>query len=220
MGYIRKIKELTQPAVEPITLDEMKLHLRISNTLDDNWITAAIIAARKTAEDYTGQFFIQRSVMQTMDTDGAVQGQWWDGTREAPITMLSIREVELLKPPLASVSSVVTYDDSDSPTTVSATTYFVDNADQNQRGRVILRRGQTWPVVMRVANGMEITYVAGYGTTAASLPEDLKHGLKILVAYMYVNRGDCSCDQAGAAASVMPSGAAMFLDSFRTIGFR
>lgn len=220
MQYIRKIKELTQPAVEPISLDELKLHLRISNTLDDAWLTAAIIAARKTAEDYTGQFFIQRNVLQTMDTSGSIQSEWWDGVRDGPISLLSVREIELLKPPLQSVTSVVIYDDSDAATTVSPSTYFVDNADQSQRGRVILRRGQTWPVVMRVANGMEITYVAGYGTTAASTPEDLRHGLKILAAYMYVNRGDCSCDQAGAASAVMPSGAAMFLDSFRIIGFR
>ena len=50
MSFIRKISELSQPSVEPLTLAELKQHLKISNTIDDTWLSAIISVARRNAD--------------------------------------------------------------------------------------------------------------------------------------------------------------------------
>ncbi|UOF83021.1 head tail connector protein [Caudoviricetes sp.] len=220
MDSIRRITELTAPAEEPVSLADMKAHLRITNSLDDAWLTAAIKAARMAAEDYTGRAFIQRTFRQTMDgVCGKDDGEWWDGVREAAITVLSPRTIDLLKPPLVSVQNVKAWDDSDTATTVSPTVYFVDTSDQNQPGRVVLRRGQTWPIVLRVANGLTIDFTAGFSANAAGLPADIVQAIKVLVAWIYVNRGDCADAASCSKAGMIPSGAAIFLDSYKIMRF-
>ena len=49
------LERVTQPDIEPVTLDEMKRHLRcfMSVTDEDDDITALIVAAREWIEDYT-----------------------------------------------------------------------------------------------------------------------------------------------------------------------
>lgn len=227
MDTIRRIAELTTPAEEPIDLASLKAHLRVSNTSDDAWLTAAIKAARFACEDYTGCAFIRRTFRMFMDQpighlDRSFRGprdDWWDGVREVPVSILTSAKIEILKRPLVSVQSVTAYDDADVATVVDSLNYVVDASDQSQPGRLILRRGQVWPVVLRVANGFQVDFTAGFGATAADLPADLVLAVKMVASYMYANRGDCSCDSAGAKSSISPAGAAALLDSFRLVRF-
>src|SRR5690606_35674253 len=41
---------------------------------------------------------------------------------------------------------------------------------------------------LRERQGLEIDYVAGYGTEAADVPADLKHAMPVPVAYWFENR--------------------------------
>lgn len=56
--YLRLV---TPPTIEPVTLEEAKLHLRVDGTEEDNLITALITAARQKAEDYTRRAFITQT---------------------------------------------------------------------------------------------------------------------------------------------------------------
>ena len=49
------LKIITSAAVEPLTLEEVKLHLKVETDADDNLITSLITAARETAEVFTGR---------------------------------------------------------------------------------------------------------------------------------------------------------------------
>jgi hypothetical protein len=72
--------------------------------------------------------------------------------------------------------------------------------------------GTTWPYGRCRPNGVVIRYVAGYGTTADSVPATVKAAVKLLLSALYVNRGDAdvpipgavqallACDQTGAIA--------------------
>jgi uncharacterized phiE125 gp8 family phage protein len=216
---IRRIVELTQPAVEPITLAELKTHLRITNTADDDWLTAAIKAARVACEDYTCCVFIRRTFRQTCDTAGNNNAAWWDGVRQVSVSVLSPSTIEVLKRPLVSVEAMTTYDDSDTGVVVASSVYFIDSSDTLQQGRVILRRGQAWPIVLRVANGLTIDFTAGFAASAAGLPADIVLAVKMVASHLYANRGDCSCDTAGANMVLQPSGAGMLLASYRPMRF-
>jgi len=56
--YLRLV---TPPAVEPVTLEEAKQHLKIDGNEDDSLITALITAARQRAEEYTRRAFITQT---------------------------------------------------------------------------------------------------------------------------------------------------------------
>ena len=87
--------------------------------------------------------------------------------------------------PLVSVTHVKTFDDSDNATTMASSRYFVDTA--SDYGRVVLRTGETWDDMLRVANAIEITYVAGYGSVATSVPAGIRQGIIVLASHFFEN---------------------------------
>ena len=121
--------------------------------------------------------------------------------------------VSLPKPPLRSVTHVKVYDETDSATTWPASAYYVDGA--SEPGRLVARSGVSWPDPGRVANGIEILYVAGYAADdsgspsdyTANVPRALRDGILRLVARLYEHRGDdpeAAVVQSGAAALWQP----------------
>ena len=82
---------------------------------------------------------------------------------------------------------IKTYNDSDEATTFAASKYYVDNA--REPARIVLRKGQTFPTALRVANAIEIQYVAGYSSVSA-IPEAIRVGLLQHIAHLYEHRGD------------------------------
>lgn len=168
-------KLVTAPAVEPVTLAEVKTHLRMDTGDADALITSLITAAREWTENYTGRAFINQTWRMWLDN-------WPLPNRDG------ISCVILSRAPLLSVSSVKVYDEDDNSTTWSADNYFVDTA--REPGRLALRTGAVWPTFERSANGIAIEYVAGYGSAASNVPETIKTAIKQLVAHWYEHRGD------------------------------
>ena len=62
----------TQPASEPVTLDETKTHLRVTDTSEDTLIGGLITAAREYAELVTGRAFITRAYTLTLPATASV----------------------------------------------------------------------------------------------------------------------------------------------------
>jgi len=161
---------LTPPAIEPVTLAEAKAHARIDTEADDALIATLITSARQWAEHYTNRAFIT---------------QTWRLSLDAPPKT----DVVLLpRAPLQSVASFQYFDDADAATTFAEAHYFVDTS--REPGRLVLRLGATWPSPVRTANGIVITYIAGYGDGADNVPEPLKFAIRELVAHWYEHRGD------------------------------
>jgi len=63
--YLRLV---TPPTIEPVTLEEVKLHLRVDGTEEDSLISALITAARQKAEEYTKRAFITQSWELALDS--------------------------------------------------------------------------------------------------------------------------------------------------------
>lgn len=166
-----RLKLITGPTSEPVTAAEAKLHARIDDDTDNAAIAGMIKAARELAETYTRRAFIT---------------QTWALYADA---FPSCGFIELPRPPLISVTHVKSYTDADVASTFSASSYYVDDA--STPGRLVLRDSAAWPDVTRVANGVEIRYVAGYGD-AASVPQSVKIGVLQLVAWLYQHRGDAN----------------------------
>lgn len=182
--------ETAPPGAEPLTLEETRLHLRISHDADDSLIAGLIATARMLCEQMTGMALINRDYSLWLDSwPGQENLPWWDGAREGVRTRSGLA-LMLPRPPLCTVSGIYTYDASGAAETFASARYYVDT--MRRPGRVVLQDGQSPPQPERVANGIEIRYTAGFGTAPQAVPAMLRQGMKQLVAHMYENRGDAA----------------------------
>lgn len=205
---MRGLTLVTAPASEPVSLAEAKAHLRIDAADDDSLITALITAAREAAEAHTRRALVTQSWRLSLDGFPAAAQPWWDGVRRTANVAADGSVIELPRPPLVSVTSVTVYDDDDSATIAAASSYYVDS--DREPGRVVLRSGGTWPVVGRVAGGVEVLFVAGYGA-ASAVPQAIRQGMLMLIGHLYEHR------EAEAGGS-LPSGVTALWRPYRVLG--
>ncbi len=158
------------PVVEPVSLADAKDHVRISHTNDDTYITALIAAARRTIESRTSLCMIQQGWSVFFDR--------WPYNDSVTIPL----------DPLIAITDIVLHGEDDTPATLDPAHYFVDKV--TWPSRVVLRHGRSTPQPGRVANGIEVKVTAGYGTTAASVPQELKQAVLLTVAAWFANRGE------------------------------
>jgi len=201
--------ETAPPGAEPLTLEDTKLHLRLTHDADDNLLTSLIMTARMICEADTGLALVTRGYSlwldrwpQTRDT------AWWDGLREGA-QVSQADTVILPRPPLVSVSGIYLYDDAGQETTLGAEAYHVDTIAKP--GRLVLRQHVPPPVALRSVNGIEIRYFSGFGATPQSVPAPLRQGMKQMIAHLYAARGDAP------ETALHTSGAADFHTTGRTL---
>ena len=204
---------VTAPATEPVSAADVKnqLELDVSDTSKDTQIDLYIESARQVIEQYTGLAFINQTWRLTLDNWPSVSTQWWDGVKDGAISELYItgRAADILLPryPLSSITSI-TVDDS----AITVASYFIIDTDQKP-GRLVLKDGSAWPVVDAAANGIKVTYVAGFGSSSSDVPATLRLAVIQMAAYMFEHRGDCNTDDAMAM-----SGAKSLVDAYRIRG--
>jgi uncharacterized phiE125 gp8 family phage protein len=187
---------IVQPAVEPVTIAELKAHLAITDSGDDDILYDLLAEAREQIEQSSGLALISQQWRMTIDQWPAGSSQWWDGVREGHPSMLygprGAAWVKLPVYPLISVDSVTVFDeDSNSAAVTIANTFDIDT--QQMPGRMGLKFGATWPIALRPTNAIQIVYTSGYGSTPASVPRTLRRAVRSLAAYLYAHRGD-GCD--------------------------
>jgi uncharacterized phiE125 gp8 family phage protein len=162
--------QTTAPTTYPVTLQEAKNHLRVDVTDDDALITAQIQAATSWVEQFCGRQLITATYLLTLD-----RFPRWD----TPII--------LPRPPAISVTSI-TYTKSDESTdTVTSTDYVLDNKDDLDRHRIVLKDAFSWPTDTRDYAAVRVIYTAGYGA-ASAVPDVYKSAIKLMVGNLYENR--------------------------------
>jgi len=190
------IKLITGPAIEPVSLPEAKLHLRVDGDDDDTAIVAQLMAARRWAEQATWRAFIT---------------QTWELTRnEFP----GLTQLQLPRPPLQSVTSVKYTVDAGTEYTYASTNYIVDV--DNEPGKIVLKSTSTWPSdVLYPVNGVRIRFVAGYGDDAEDVPEHFRQAILLLLGHWYENREQVVVS--GAVPKEIPLGveSLLMIDQYR-----
>lgn len=179
---------VTKPADEPLGLTEVKDFLRLDDQIDDGFIRGFIIAARNFAENYTGKALITRTLKFSIDGISEIDTGLWEGMKTGPYMTYYQDYIELPVAPAIAVSSIVYYDDADTQSTWSSSAYYVDTV--RDPARVVLRDGQSFPTNLRKANGMEITYTAGYGSYPTDIPEAIRVAMLQFITFLYEHRGD------------------------------
>lgn len=208
---------VTGPAVEPVSVAELKLHARIDGSDEDLHLAALIVAARELVERQTGRCLITQTWRLTLDDWPAGGAEpWWDGVREGPLSMLSGAAgwVDLCKSPVLAITSVTTTDEAAVATTWDAANYYLGR-QPNGFGRLVRKSGQTWPLIgTRAAGAIAITFTAGYGPSATDVPSALRQAVMLLAAHWYANREPAS---ACASSDLMPMGLGAIVASYRVM---
>jgi uncharacterized phiE125 gp8 family phage protein len=132
----------TQPTTEPVSLTEMKLHLKVQSgvTTDDSLISTLITAAREWCEQYQNRAYVSQTITLKLDTFQDV--------------------IYLPAPPLISVTNVKYLDANEAEQTLATSVYDVFTTPEP--GEIRLAYGQTWPIIYDVRHAVRVTYLAGY----------------------------------------------------------
>lgn len=181
--------QIVASTVEPVTLDELKHHLRLSTatTVEDAELLSYIQVSRKQAENYMKRQIIDATYQLTLNGFPA------DG-RGA---------IELPRPPLTTVSNevvIIYIDSSFSSTTLGSTFYTIDVAhtlpriypSQNSSNE------NSWSdlSVASVRNAVTVQFVSGYASVASTLiPEEIKTWIKMKCGVLYEYREAITVDQ-------------------------
>lgn len=159
---------LQPPAVEPVSLGEVKEHLRVDGPDEEPLIVVLITTARLTIEHLAGLALVSQKWAVLLDA--------WP---EKPA-------IELPVAPVASVDALRVYDEADQASVVDAAEYFADLA--SRPARLVRRGSQGWPTPGRIANGIEIELTAGFGPAPLDVPETLRWAVLMLVGHWFENR--------------------------------
>lgn len=170
---------LAGPATEPVSLAEAKAFLKIDDGAEDGLVTTLIGAARLHVEAVTGKALIAQSWRKVLD-------RWPDeGIVALPVA------------PVRALTAITATDDGGEEHALAVGQFTT--ADD----RVIVPRVVAGMPVLQERQGLEIDYVAGFGTTAEAVPPDLRQAVLGLVAHWFEHRD--AVIGAGTGA-VVPSG--------------
>lgn len=170
------------PTVEPLTIADAKLHCRVDYDDDNAIFTRLILAARRRAEHVTGRQLINATYQLKLP------GFWRasDPLRSYMRNQFSRGAILLPRPPLSSLTSIIYLDTSNVSQTLATDQYTYDQ--YSEPAIVQPAYGVTWPDTYCVWNAVTITYVAGYGTAATSIPEGILAAMLQQIASWYVHR--------------------------------
>ena len=166
---------LVAPEVTPLSLTEVKAHLRVDGTDQDDVIQMYLDAATAHVDGEWGCL------------GRALVTQTWRLT----IDTFPCAEIRVPLPPLISVSSVSYFDSAgDFQTLVEDTDYYVD--DQSEPGWITPMT--SWPSTLDAINSVQIEFVAGYAGTSSppslteNIPADIKQAMLLMITDWMENR--------------------------------
>jgi hypothetical protein len=178
----------TAPQDEPLSSSETISYLRIDANVDTTLIDGLIQAARFWAEDYTNRTLLNTVYTLSLDSVGYRDVPIKEGMYTGAYKVPYINYIELPRSPVSAVAHVKYYDDSDNVATWATSNYYVDTA--RVPARIVLRDSGTWPTDLRNANGIEVQYTAGYGSTRSTIPEPIRVAMLQYISHLYEHRGD------------------------------
>lgn len=159
---------LTGPAVEPVTLAEAKLFLRVEHDDDDDLIAALIAGSRIHVEAQTRRALITQTWRLTRDVWPA-SGRFF-----------------VLPVPLVGLVAARVYGADNTAHAIDIGLFTVDKA---AAPAMLAFAPGTLPAAGRAAAGIEVDVTTGYGAAGENVPEPLRHAIRLLVAHWYENRG-------------------------------
>ncbi|WP_417667351.1 head-tail connector protein [Roseibium sp.] len=157
---------IVPPAAEPVSVADMRAHLRLPGTQEDGLLAELVVAARQQVERETGRALISQG--------------WRLYLEHWPVG----RIIQLPVAPVIEVSEISAYDLGGHAQLLDPDDYTLDRSVSPARIRVKVGAGLPSSSLL----GLEIDFTAGYGETAATVPATLKQAIRLLAAHWFENR--------------------------------
>lgn len=182
------LTRLTPPVAEPLSLAEIKAHLRVETDAEDGLLASYLIAAREAVERYLRRALISQGWRLVLDL-------WPEGPVRFP------------RPPLLAVDAVRVFDADNVASLVDPARYHVES--RAEPGFLLPTDGESLPRPGRRHGGIEIDFTAGFGEGWNDVPAAIRQALLMMIAELYEHRGRASPVIAGEVRCL--------LDPFRMI---
>ena len=169
-------KVITQPATEVVATDVMKNNLKLDGiTADDSLVATLLIAARQRCEEYCNIKFIDTVIEQVWD-------EFPKGAKFQNCLDLTIGNA-------SAVESFKYYDEAGVIQTWSASNYILDT--YSKAGRICTAANVDYPTIdTDRINAIVVRYTSGFGSSASTVPDAIKHAIMLQASYLYSNRED------------------------------
>ncbi len=159
------VREQATASEEPLTLDDVKAHVRNFENDDDAFLTGLISVAREWIETRT------HTKLRAFDVDLVFDAF-------PPV-------IELPFAPVSSITSITHFDSAGEEQTLATSEYQSDLVSRPHRICPVF--GSTWPVPDTRLNAVKVTFVAGYGDGNPA-PAAAIHAMKLLIGHWDRNR--------------------------------
>lgn len=180
------------PAQLPVDLATAKTFLRIDHDHEDELINALVRSATASVETMTGLRLVEQGWSVFLD-------DWpHSGTICLPVA------------PVLSVEDILQYSDADVGAVIDTAHYYLDAA--SRPARLMLRPDRIWARPGRLANGIEIRLLAGFGPAPTNVPAELVQAVLHLAAHWFENREAAS----DPALQTMPLGVSAMISAYRS----
>lgn len=157
---------ITPPGAEPISLAELKAHLRVDGDHDDTLLASLGRIAREHLERTAGLALISQGWRLYLDC--------WP---EAGV-------LDIARGPVMAITAIRAFDELGDASEVPLAGHVLDG--RRRPARLWLRQR---PDPRQAINGIEVDFTAGFGETGADVPDVLKRAMLIHAAHMYEFRG-------------------------------
>lgn len=182
-----RIINITEPAIEPVTVAEAKLHAHIDHSVQDAIIASWIKSGRVQAEAYQRQAYISRIIEMSFDDFPC-----------SPIEIPYFPLVQLISIKCydsANVETVLYYEGYNPVTTTeeggvepSTNSDFIIDINGNP-GRISLAYNKSWPsVTLRPIDAVRVRFAVGYGLDSEDVPENVRDAIMLYCTYRNENR--------------------------------
>src|SRR5579863_4062426 len=193
---------ITPPASEPITVDQVKTHCKLTTPTEDDYINTIVIpGARAAIEDELRRVLITQTWLLKLDGFPGFDPKY---------ETYGYPEIILPKPPFQSINSFTYVDVAGVTQTLVQTLpdgttvsgqfygYQLDPGSETQPARLIPPWARPWPPARRLPMAVQVSFDCGYGPTGSPvvtpIPPPIINALLLQAAHLYFNREAITAD--------------------------
>jgi uncharacterized phiE125 gp8 family phage protein len=173
-----KVKLYTAPAIEPVGVPDLMLHLRIDDetAVEGDYLESLVRAARERVEEITGRQILTATWEYFLDE--------WPRGNAIKLPFGNLQNA-------AGTAPVVTWKDDDGTvTTLTVATDYLVETNGPACGRIVLPYAGTWPTgTLYPSNPITVRFVCGW-TAANLVPHKIRAAIKMIAADLYEQRGE------------------------------
>ena len=166
---------VTAATSEPVTVDEMREHLRLDGDDDDAYVSDCITAARTWVEGQT-----KRGIL-TQTWDYYIDYAWpyYCGSHRINLPLNPVQAISASSPEIFQITYV---DDDGATQTLAQSQYTL--VDRLHGSYIVPAYNIEWPTVRYVPEAIKVRFVVGESTA----PADLKRAIMVLAGHYYEMR--------------------------------